>query len=69
MFNSSICFCSSCDTEKPIDVTTLQGRSVNTGSGGACAILGKTLSRMDLVFCRWSLGEKCSATQGDFLVA
>ncbi len=26
-------------------VTTLQGRPVNTGSGGACAILGMTLSR------------------------
>ncbi len=31
-------------------VTTPQGRLVQQESGGACAILGMTLSRMDLVF-------------------
>jgi len=31
-------------------VTTLQGRLVQQESGGACAILGMTLSRTDLVF-------------------
>ncbi len=43
------------------DVTTLQGRMFNKSLWGACAILGMTLSRLDLV-----LGdlfrEKCSAT-------
>src|SRR6266404_8351456 len=33
-------------------VTTLQGRLVNQESGGACAILRKTLSREDLVLVR-----------------
>ncbi len=31
-------------------VTTLQSRLVQQESGGACAILGMTLSRTDLVF-------------------
>ncbi len=62
-----------------VGVTTLQGRLVNKSlealvrssqqeSGGACAILGMTLSRRDLVLVRLSR-EKCSATQGDSLVA
>src|SRR6266404_1256482 len=47
-------------------VTTPQGRLVRQESGGAYAILGMILSRVDLVLiCFW--GEKCSATQGDFL--
>jgi len=49
-------------------VTTLQGCLVNKSSGGTYAILGKTLSRADLVFgCLFC--EKCSATQGDSLAA
>ncbi len=48
-------------------VMTLQSRLVQQESGGACAILGMTLSRADLVFSRFVRGEKCSATQGDFL--
>jgi len=36
----------------PQFVTTLQGRLSQQGSGGACAILGMTLSCVDLVFDR-----------------
>src|SRR6266404_2282511 len=43
------------------------GSSGQHESGGACAILGMTLSRMDLVFGRCVVSEKCSATQGNFL--
>src|SRR6266404_3305965 len=41
---------SSSDSGSGSFVTTLQGRSVGQESGGACAILGMTLSRADLVF-------------------
>src|SRR6266436_1231272 len=44
------------------------GSLVQQESGGACAILGMTLSCMDLVLGLWS-GEKCSAMQGNSLVA
>src|SRR6266403_3398164 len=44
------------------------GSSSQQESGGACAILGMTLSRRDLVLVRLSR-EKCSAMQGDSLVA
>jgi len=43
------------------------GSSGQHESGGACAILGMTLSRMDLVLGRCFVSEKCSATQGNFL--
>ncbi len=51
--------CSSC-----YDTT---GSSGQHESGGACAILGMTLSRMDLVFGCYVVSERCSATQGNFL--
>ena len=38
-----------------LGVTTLQSRSVRQGSGGACAILGMTLSRVDLALIRSSV--------------
>ena len=44
------------------------GSSGQQESGGACAILGMTLSRVDLMFSRLFRVEKCSATQGDSLV-
>src|SRR6266403_364114 len=43
------------------------GSSGQHESGGAYAILGMILSRMDLVFSRCVVSEKCPATQGDFL--
>ena len=58
----------SLNENSPNVVMTLQGRLANKSSGGACAILGMTLSRADLVFDRL-FREKCSAMQGDSLVA
>ena len=45
----------SLNENSPNVVMTLQGRLANKSSGGACAILGMTLSRADLVFGRLSV--------------